>query len=212
MRAWVLMKQLDIAFEEVPVRFDSFASGSNFKKIITTISSAGKVPVLQDGDVTVWDSLAIAEYLQERYSKLRIWPEDAAMRSCARSICAEMHSGFGALRSLCPQNLEAFLPATGRELWSKHPDLQTDVARIFQIWTGLLAQHGGPLLFGRFCVADAFFAPVVCRIKTYDLPRPQVIQSYMNEVLSLSSVSSWIEDACREHVFLAFEEPYRSER
>jgi len=109
MRPWVLLRQAGIAFEEVRVRFDSFDAGSEFKRTMGPVSPTGKVPVLVDGDLVVWDTLAIAEYLAETYPEKHLWPQDKAARAHARSICAEMHSGFTALRSHCPMNIEADL-------------------------------------------------------------------------------------------------------
>ena len=112
-RPWVLMRQAGIAFDEVVVRFDSFAPQSQFKQALQGISPTGKVPVLVDGDRVVWDTRAIAEYLAEQHADKHLWPQDARARAHARSICAEMHSGFAALRSACPQNIEAHLPNVG---------------------------------------------------------------------------------------------------
>ena len=113
LRPWLLMRQAGIAFEEVPLRFDSFEAGSQFKQSLAGISPTGKVPVLVDGPLAVWDTLAIVETLAERYPDKGVWPQDAPARAQARSVCAEMHSGFGALRSACPMNIEAHLPDVG---------------------------------------------------------------------------------------------------
>ena len=117
MRPWVAMKQADIAFEEVYVRFDSFSADSQFKQRMTGINPAGKVPVLQDGELSIWDTLAIGEYLAESFPEKHLWPADKAARARARSICAEMHSSFSALRSHCPMNIEALLPNRGALIW-----------------------------------------------------------------------------------------------
>ncbi len=168
MRPWVLLREAGIPFEEVAVRFDSFEPGSRFKQTLQAVSPAGKVPVLVDGGITVWDTLAIAEYLAERYPDRHLWPRDAAARAQARSVTAEMHSGFGALRSACPMNIEAHLPETGALLWRDRPGVRADVQRLVEMWGALLREHGGPLLFGdRFTIADAFFAPVCMRLRTY---------------------------------------------
>ncbi|MDD2714249.1 MAG: glutathione S-transferase, partial [Simplicispira sp.] len=113
MRPWVLLRQAGIAFEEVRVRFDSFEADSEFKRTIGPVSPTGKVPALVDGDLVVWDTLSIAEYLAESYPEKHLWPQDKAARARARSVCAEMHSGFTALRGACPMNIEAHLPDTG---------------------------------------------------------------------------------------------------
>ncbi|MES3011543.1 MAG: glutathione S-transferase family protein [Pseudomonadota bacterium] len=212
MRPWVLLKQAGIPFQETKIRFDSFEPDSAFKATLGRISPVGKVPVLVDGDRVVWDTLAIAEYLAETFPDKQLWPADAAARARARSVCAEMHAGFGALRHHCLMNIEAHLPEVGARLWREQPALQADVQRLVAMWQGLLAQHGGPLLFGRFSVADAFFAPVCTRIQTYALPVPDDIRAYIAQVLALPGVAAWVADALAERDFLAFEEPYRSHR
>jgi len=212
MRPWVLMKQAGIPFEEVKVRFDSFEADSQFKKTIGAVNPVAKVPVLVDGDLVVWDTLAIAEYLAETFPEKQLWPRAAADRARARSICAEMHSGFGNLRSLCGMNIEASLADVGARLLKDNPGLQGDVDRIVQMWTGLLDAHGGPMLFGEFSNADAYFAPVGTRIKTYGLPVPAAISAYIERVQALPGVKAWIDDALAEKDFLQFEEPYRKGR
>jgi glutathione S-transferase len=212
MRPWVLMKQAGIPFEEIKVRFDSFEADSQFKKTISTLNPVAKVPVLVDGDLVVWDTLAIAEYLAETFPEKQLWPRAAADRARARSICAEMHSGFGSLRSLCGMNIEASLADVGAQLLKDNPRLQGDVDRIVQMWTALLEAHGGPMLFGEFSNADAYFAPVGTRIKTYGLPVPAAISAYIERVQTLPGIKAWIDDALAEKDFLQFEEPYRKAR
>ena len=212
MRPWVLMTQAGIPFEEVKLRFDGFAPDSQFKRQIGAVNPAGKVPLLLDGTLAVWDSLAIAEYLAEAYPELYLWPRGAPERARARSVCAEMHSGFGALRSACGMNIEARLPEVGAILWRDHAGVRADVARIVQIWQSLLAEHGGPMLFGRFGIADAFYAPVVMRLKTFSLPVPDDVAAYMERVCALPGVAAWIEGALAEQDFRPFEEPYRVAR
>ena len=143
MRPWVLLKQAGIEFEEVMLRFDSFEPGSAFRRHIDPLSPTGKVPLLQDGDLLVWDTLAIAEYLAERFPEHGLWPRSVAARARARSICAEMHSGFGQLRSHCPMNIEAALPGTGALIWRDKPGVRSDVARLVAMWQELLREHGG---------------------------------------------------------------------
>ena len=212
MRPWVLMTQAGIAFEEVMVRFDAFTPGSQFKHTLGSISPAGKVPVLQSGALAVWDTLAIAETLAEMFPDKHLWPRDAAARAHARSICAEMHSGFMGLRANCPMNIEAHLPEQGALIWRDKPAVRADVARLVHMWFELLQTHGGPLLFGEFNIADAYFAPVCMRIKTYALPVPDAISAYVVRVCALSGVKAWIDGALAEHDFLGFEEPYRLHR
>ena len=212
MRPWVLLTQAGIPFEEVMARFDSFAPDSGFKKVIGPVSPVGKVPALVDADLAVWDTLAIAEYLAEKFPDKQLWPADVKARARARSICAEMHSGFAALRSACPMNIEASLPEIGQLAWRDKPAVRADVARLVAMWSELLAQHGGPMLFGTFSVADAYFAPVVMRLKTYALPVPEEIAAYMVRVCALPGVKAWVEGALAEHDFRDFEEPFRLQR
>ncbi len=212
MRPWVLLKQAGIAFEEVKVRFDSFDAGSEFRTILANITPTSKVPVLVDGDLAVWDTLAIAEYVAEQNPDKNLWPEDTKARARARSICAEMHSGFTGLRSQCPMNIEASLPEIGALVWRDKPAVRADVARLTDMWTALLEQHGGPLLFGHFTVADAYFAPVCMRLKTYALPVSAVVAAYVQRVCELPGVQAWIDGALAEKDFRDFEEPYRLRR
>ncbi|MFN3376773.1 MAG: glutathione S-transferase family protein [Burkholderiaceae bacterium] len=212
MRPWVLLRQAGIAFEEVMVRFDSFDAQSDFKRTLGPVSPTGKVPVLVDGDLVVWDTLAIAEYVAEQHPDHRLWPADRAARARARSVCAEMHSGFTALRSHCPMNIEAHLPDTGALIWRDRPAVRADVARLVAMWSELLQAHGGPLLFGDFTVADAYYAPVCMRLATYSLPVPPHIADYVQRVQQLPGVKAWIDGALAEQDFLEFEEPYRLRR
>lgn len=219
MRPWVLMKQAGIAFDEVMLRFDSFEPGSGFRQGVDALGATGKVPVLQDsaaGDsdlpLQVHDTLAIAEYLAEKFPALQLWPADLRARAQARSACAEMHSGFSALRSACPMNIEASLPEIGQLAWRDKPAVRADVARLVSLWSGLLAAHGGPMLLGQFSIADAYFAPVVMRLHTYALPVPTEISAYMARVQALPGVIAWIDEALAEKDFRAFEEPFRLAR
>ncbi len=211
MRPWVLMRQAGIPFEEVKVRFDSFDPGSQFKARMGAISPVGKVPVLEDDGFAVWDTLAIAEYLAERFPDRHLWPRDPKDRARARSLCAEMHSGFTALRSHCPMNIEASLPEVGRRIWQEQEGVRQDLARIVDMWTERLSQHAHApnLLFGEFSIADAYYAPVCMRIRAYDLPVPGMVSAYIDRVCALPGVKAWIEDALAERDFLDFEEPYR---
>lgn len=212
MRPWVLMRQAGIPFEEVMVRFDSFSAGSQFKRQVTRLNPAGQVPVLVDDGLVVWDTLAIAEYLAERFPDRGLWPRERAARARARSVCAEMHSGFTALRSACPMNIEAQLPEVGALVMRDRPAVRDDLARLTQMWSSLLREHGGPMLFGQFGIADAFYAPVVMRLRTYALPVPADIADYLQRVVDLPGVHAWIEGALAEQDFLDFEEPYRLQR
>jgi glutathione S-transferase len=212
MRPWVLMKQAGIAFEEVMVRFDSFDEQSKFKHNILPINPTGTVPVLKDGDIVIYDTLAICEYLAETHPDKKLWPVDKARRAQARSACAEMHAGFRSLRTYCTMNIEADLSRQGQLILRDQPGVRADVDRIVQLWNGLLKAHGGPLLFGEFSIADAYFAPVCTRIKTFALPVPAAISAYIERVHALPGVKAWITEALAEKDFVLMDEPYRLER
>ena len=218
MRPWVLMKQAGIPFTERLLRFDAFSADSQFKQDVLKVNPAGRVPVLVDDGFAVWDTLAIAEYLAERFPEHALWPRDAQARARARSVCAEMHAGVSALRSHCPMNIEASLPHIGALVWRDQPGVRADVQRLVGMWSELLEQHqgdagpGGPLLFGRFSIADAYFAPVCFRLKNYGLPVPGHITDYIRRVCALPGVQAWVADALAEKDFLDFEEPYRTTR
>jgi glutathione S-transferase len=208
MRPWVLLKQAGIPYEEIKLRFDAFSPESQFKTELARISPAGRVPVLVDGDL--WDTLAIAEYLAERFPDKQLWPQDVKARARARSVCAEMHSGFGALRSHFPMNIEAALPEVGGRVLAEQAGVRDDLARLVGMWQALLESSGGPMLFGTFGIADAFFAPVVMRLNTYRVPVSAPVAAYTQRVTALPGIAAWITDALAERDFLDFEEPYRS--
>ena len=208
LRPWVLMRQLDIGFEEIALRFD-FSEGSTFRQTVARVSPAGRVPVLVDDGFAVWDTLAIAEYLHEKFPSAGVWPAASKERARARSLCAEMHSGFGALRQHCPMNIEASLPEIGRRLMAEQADLRRDLERLERMWSEQLAASGGPMLFGRFSAADAFYAPVCSRIVTHALPVSAVAAAYVSRVMALPSMRAWVAAALEEHHFVAEDEPYR---
>ena len=212
MRPWVLLQQAGIVFEETVLRFDAFTPDSQFKQRLGPISPAGRVPVLVDDGFVVWDTLAIAEYLAETFPDLKLWPAATQARARARSVCAEMHSGFSSLRSACGMNIEASLPDAGRLIWRDNAGVRADVARLVEMWSALLAEHQGPMLFGAFTAADAYFAPVCMRLKTFCLPVPEHIAAYVERVRELPGVKAWIDGALAEKDFLNFEEPYRLNR
>jgi len=212
MRPWVLMRQAGIPFTERMVRFDSFEGESQFKREVLKVNPTGRVPVLVDEGLASWDSLAIAEYLAEKFPDLPLWPRERQRRALARSVVAEMHSGFGALRTHCTMNIEAALPEVGARIWREQPQVQADLQRIVQMWSELLQASGGPMLFGEFGIADAFYAPVCTRIRTYALPVPQPVEAYIERVYALPGVKAWIDDALAEHDFVPFDEPYRKSR
>jgi glutathione S-transferase len=212
MRSWVLLKQAGIPFEEVMVRFDEMDKESAFKKTIAKVSPAGTVPVLVDDGLAVWDTLAVAEYLAEKFPASQLWPQDAKKRARARSVCAEMHAGFSGLRTHCPMNIEASLPEIGAIVWRDQPAVRGDLQRIIGMWTALLEESKGPMLFGEFSIADAYFAPVCIRIKNFALPVPGHITDYVRRVCALPGVKSWIDDALVEKDFVIHDEPYRASR
>jgi glutathione S-transferase len=190
MRPWVALKASDIAFEEVLIPL--YTTDADKQRILD-VTRSGKVPALVDGDVTVWDSLAIIEYAAERFPQARLWPDDRAARAHARSISAEMHSGFVALRNECGMNLHR---RVGAKPLSENA--RADIARIQQIWSecrGGYAKSGphktGPYLFGAFSAADAMYAPVVHRFRTYAIDVTPVVRDYMDAMTSLPAFQQW---------------------
>ncbi len=215
MRPWVLMKEAGIAFTEQKLRFDSFEKNSEFKQSVEAVSTIGKVPVLVDHEMAdglaITDSLAICEYLAEQFPEKQLWPQDTAARAQASSVCAQIHSGFPALRNSLPMNIEAFLPEAGQIVLRDRPEVDKEIEQIVQMWSKFLNQYGGSMLFGDFSIADVFYAPVCMRFRTYCIPLPTEIKSYMDNVCLLPNVARWISDACRENDFCTFQEPYRAE-
>jgi glutathione S-transferase len=185
MRPWLALKANDIAFDEVQI---PLYTGDADKQRMLGFSPSGKVPALIDGDITVWDSLAIVEYLAERFPEARLWPEDRASRARARSVSAEMHSGFAALRTECAMNLHR--PVGAKPL---SDNARADIVRIQQIWSDCRDRHGrdGPYLFGAFGVADAMFAPVVHRFRTYAIEVSPSVRDYMSAMASLPAFAQW---------------------
>src|SRR6201992_4371167 len=179
MRPWLALRANNIPFDEV---FVPLYTGDADKQRILAVTRSGKVPALVDGDVTIWDSLAIIEYVAERFPQARLWPEDRAARAHARSISAEMHSGFVALRSECGMNLHRPVGAIALSA-----DARANIARIQEIWIECRARFGksGPFLFGAFSGADAMFAPVVHRFRTYAIEVAPDVRSYMDTIMAL---------------------------
>lgn len=211
MRPWVLMRQLGLHFEEVKLRFD-FDANSPFRRALAHYTPAGLVPVLLDDDFAVWDTLAIIEYLHDKFPGRGVWPEDMRQRGRARSLAAEMHSGFSALRSHCPMNIEAHLPEVGQRIWAEQAAVRANVERIEVMWVDALNASGGPFLFGEFCAVDAMYAPVAMRLRSYALPMSPTVQAYVQRLSAAPGVAAWIADALAEQDFLDFEEPYRKHR
>ena len=211
MRPWVLMRQFGIAFDEIKLRFD-FSPDSDFYRELARHTPAAKVPVLRVDGFAVWDTLAIAETLAERHPDLPLWPRNALQRARARSLCAEMHAGFGALRQHFPMNIEASLPAVGVRVMAEQPAVRADLVRIESMWAQQLDASGGPFLFGDFGIADAYFAPVASRLRTYAPELSQAARAYVEHVWGAPGVAAWVADALAERDFLDFEEPYRTSR
>lgn len=196
MRPWLALRANDIPFEEVLI---SLYSGEADKQRILDFSRSGKVPILVDGNVTVWDSLAIIEHIAERFPEKRLWPEHPAHRAHARSVSAEMHSGFAALRNECGMNLHR--PVRAIELSA---DARANIARVEEIWRECRERHGqsGPFLFGAFGAADAMFAPVVHRFRTYAVAVTEETQRYMDAMISLPAFAEWTRAALAETIII----------
>jgi glutathione S-transferase len=211
MRPWVLMRQFGIPFDEIKLRFGATADAPFYREL-ARYTPAKKVPVLLIDGFAVWDTLAIVEALADHHPELALWPREPLHRARARSLCAEMHAGFGALRNHCPMNIEAALPEVGQRVVAEQQGVRDDLARIDAIWSDQLANSGGPFLFGAFGIADAYYAPVVARIRTYDLPLTAPARAYSERVWAAPGVAAWVADALAEKDYLDFEEPYRKSR
>ena len=199
LRPWLLLKQLDISFEEVLIPLDQ----PNTKAEILKHSPAGKVPILIEGDITVWESIAIMDHVGETYEDAEVWPRDPQARAMARSVAAEMHAGFQALRSACPMNLGKRFPSRDRG-----EAVARDVARVAAIWRDARGRFGagGPFLFGAFSAADAMYAPVVTRFDTYAIAVDPVSRAYMDTILALPAFQEWREAALQEPWTIAHDE------
>jgi glutathione S-transferase len=196
MRPWLALRANNIPFEEI---FIPLYTGDADKQRILNFTDSGKVPALIDGDLTVWDSLSIIEYLAERFPETRLWPEDRAQRAHARSISAEMHSGFMALRNECGMNLHRQVGAIALSA-----DAQANIARVQQIWLECRARHRGqgPFLFGAFGGADAMFAPVVHRFRTYAIEVAPELRDYMDTMLSQPAFQEWTRAGLAETIVI----------
>jgi len=185
MRPWLALRANGIAFDEV---FIPLYTGDEDKKRILNFTDSGKVPALIDGDITIWDSLAIIEYIAERFPEAGLWPEDRGRRAHARSISAEMHSGFTALRNECGMNLHRPVGAIALSA-----DARSDITRVQQIWLECRHRHAklGPFLFGAFGAADAMFAPVVHRFRTYAIAVESEARAYMETMIALPAFQEW---------------------
>ena len=183
-RPWIAMKVAGIPFEEEVISLNA----DDFKQRVSKISGTGKVPALADGSVQVWESLAILEYLAERFPAAGLWPADAAVRALARALAAEMHAGFVPLRRHLPMNM--WRPVAHRDLT---PEVQSNVRRIDAIWTDCRTRYGsgGAFLFGAFGAADAMFAPVVHRFRTYAIAVRPEVRRYMDTMMALPAFEEW---------------------
>jgi glutathione S-transferase len=193
MRPWLALRANDIPFAETLIPL--YTANPADKEQILSFSRAGKVPVLVDGETVVWDSLAIIEYIAECYPEKKLWPDEAAARAHARSVCAEMHSGFVPLRSECGMNLRRPIrPVT------LSPDAKANVTRIEEIWRECRARYGakGPFLFGGFGAADAMYAPVVHRLRTYAIDVAPDTKAYMETMMALPAFQQWTREGLAE--------------
>jgi len=191
MRPWLVMKHIGLAFDEVVIPLYE----GDYRNALLSYSPSGKVPVLKHGGYTIWDSLAICEYLSDIFPDCRLWPDDLHARAYARSISAEMHSGFQSLRQNIPMNCRLSRPGYGRT-----PDVDRDIERIVDIWTECRNQFvsRGDFLFGAFSIADAMYAPVVTRFITYGVTLDGVAQDYANTIMNLASMKEWYDSARKE--------------
>ena len=191
MRPWMLLEGFGIPFAEIVIPL--YAEGS--KETILKTSPSGKVPALVDGDVTIWDSLSICEYVAEGFPRLAIWPREKAARALARSMSAEMHSSFQALRQLCPMVVHR--PKAPADFTA---DALADVARIEAMWAASRAKcgQGGPFLFGAFSAADAMYAPIVLRFDNYYAPVNATTQAYMDAIMATPAWKKWMAGAAAE--------------
>src|SRR5512145_2018604 len=191
LRAWLVLERTRAPFEELQIPLRQPGTDAEIRKH----SPSGRLPVLLDGPVVVWDSLAIAEQLAEKFAGSRLWPADPVARGLARSVCAEMHSGFTALRQTLPMNIRRRRPGGAIA-----PSVQQDIARITQIWTELRKRFGagGPYLFREWGIADAFFTPVAARFRSYDVALPPEAAAYRDALLAWPAFRRWEAEAERE--------------
>jgi glutathione S-transferase len=201
LRGWLLLRGFDIDFDEVQLKFHT----PEWDASIARWSPSGLVPVLWLDGEPIWDTLAIAETVAERWPDKNVWPREPRARALARSVCAEMHSGFHALRQAMPMNVRGSYPGRGMS-----PEVAQDIERVLARWTMCRERfgQGGALLFGAFTAADAFYAPVATRFVTYGVRLPDVTRRYVDAVLALPAVREWSVSARAEPEVIAAEEPY----
>ena len=203
LRPWLAMRQAGLPFREVRIPLYTPES----KAQIRSYSPSGKVPCLVDGALAVWDSLAICEYLAERHAQAKLWPADPHARAVARSISAEMHSGFQNLRSNMSMNCRKRFPGMGRTV-----EVAGEIERVQRSWGEAREKHGagGPFLFGAFTIADAMYAPVVLRFRTYAVQLNPVCREYADAILALPAMQQWLADAEAETEVIAAFEPQQA--
>jgi glutathione S-transferase len=200
LRPWLLMRHAGLPFRELRIPL----YGPESKAQIREHSPSGKVPCLLDGDLAVWDSLAICEYLAERHTGLELWPSAPAARAVARSVSAEMHAGFQHLRANMSMNCRGVFPGRGRTV-----EVAGEIERIQRLWADCRARFGAPepFLFGRFCIADAMYAPVVLRFRTYQVQLSPPGRDYADAILALPALEEWVAAARAETEVIAAFEP-----
>ena len=192
LRAWLVLKHTTVAFDEVVIPL--YQPGS--RETVLKYSPSGKVPVLRHGATTVWESLAICDYLAESFPNFDLWPKDPAARATARAVSAEMHAGFGALREHFPMNVRSSVPDRGFT-----PEAQADINRLMAIWRDCRSRFGaghGDFLFGNFTIADAMFAPVVTRFRTYKIELERDAATYCDTIMAMPAMQEWIAAAKNE--------------
>jgi len=192
LRTWLVLKRTTVAFDEVVIPL--YQPGS--RETVLKYSPSGRVPALRHGDITVWDSLAICEYLAESFPTFDLWPKDPVARATARSVSAEMHAGFHALREHFPMNVRSSFP--NREF---DPEIQADINRVMAIWRDCRTRFGegqGDFLFGNFTIADAMFAPVVTRFRTYKIEVERDAQAYCDTITAMPAMQEWLAAAKNE--------------
>ena len=198
MRAWLVMSAFGIPFDEVRIALGQADTAAR----IASYSAAGKVPVLIANNMVIWDSLAICEFLAEQFSSRQLWPADTAARAHARSICAEMHASFASIRHDMPMNIRADLREQARSFGA-----QADIGRICEIWEDCLTRYGAhAYLFGEFCIADAYFAPIIMRLRSYGIALAPALQAYAERLIAHPAVAAWIAAALAETDTVAWHE------
>lgn len=196
LRPWLVLKHTTVAFDEVVIPL--YQPGS--RETTLKYSPSGRVPALRHGDVTVWESLAICEYLAESFPNFELWPQDQAARACARAVSAEMVAGFRALREHLPMNVRSSFPGRGLT-----PEVQADINRIMAIWRDCRTRFGegkGEFLFGQFTIADAMFAPVVARFRTYKIDLEREAEAYCETITAMPAMQEWIAAAKNEPMII----------